>query len=108
MTEEQVEKVISHWSTEWDTWQGDRHFAVPGEATDNVFNYPPAVSWRLDKGETTRPLPEYYAGEARRYIETYCTKYPLQLRLLLGLPMWLRFCHTWQRTGNWRKAMRAI
>lgn len=105
MPHDQVEKIIREWSSGEDVWQGDTTWT--GEQPNETFAYPSPL---LEKrpGTSFRPLPEHYADEAKRYIAVISRRYPLQLRVLFGLPMWLRFCHTWNETGDRKKAMRAI
>lgn len=105
MTEDTVQQIIRNWTTSQDTWQpGDNrwHAEEPAEA----YVYPPPKEF-LDKKQW-RDLPESCAEEARAYIAVYCSRYPLQLRAVLGFPMWLRFCDVWADTGRMHTAMRAI
>lgn len=105
MTEEEVEKIIHNWSSSQDLWQGDE--AWVGENVDDAYVYPPAIMEKKP-GRNFRELPDHHAEQARRYIAVITRRYPLQVRVLLGLPMWLRFCETWNSTGDRRKAMRVI
>ena len=105
MTEEQVQQIIHRWSSGHDVWQGDTSWM--GENPDDAYVYPPAFLTKK-KGYDFRELPEQYAEDAKRYIAVICRAYPLQVRVLLGLPLWLRFCESWNATGDRKKAMRAI
>lgn len=105
MTEDQVESIIHNWSSMQDLWQGDESWI--GETVDKAYTYPPS-SLIAKPGQQFRELPEHYAEQAREYISVVCRRYPLQVRVLLGLPMWLRFCQAWHETGDRRKAMRVI
>lgn len=107
MTTEEVAYIIRNWSPELDTWQGDVGWLHP--EPEDVYHYPPpaGVVNGLDR-KKWRELPEELAEEARRYIGVITTRYPLQLRALIGLPLWLRFCDVWSDTGQFDKAMRAI
>ena len=105
MNETEVERIIHNWSSGQDLWQGDD--AWTGEKWDDALVYPPS-SLVKRPGYNYRDLPEHYAEEARRYIAVICERYPLQMRVLLGLPMWLRFCEAWNETGDRRKSMRVI
>ena len=104
MTEDQVAHITERWSSGHDAWQGDTSWT--GENFDDVFVYPPA--FLLKRRGVYRELPDQYAEDAKRYISTICERYPLQVRVLLGLPMWLRFCEEWNDSGDLKKAMRAI
>jgi hypothetical protein len=104
MTEEQVKYVIRNWTTSQDTWIGDRSWG--GEEPSENYVYPPQKEF-ITKPKW-RDLPPGYADEAKAYIAMYCTRYPLQLRAVLGFPMWLRFCDVWSDSGKFRLAMRAI
>ena len=105
MPEEEVNRIIHNWNSGQDVWQGDLSWV--GEKYDDAFVYPPSAMVKKP-GNSFRALPDYDAEQARRYIAVICERYPLQVRVLLGLPMWLRFCDAWQNTGDRRKAMRVI
>lgn len=64
--------------------------------------------WPKDLKPQAGELPEYYAEQAIAYIRTITRQYPFQMRQFLGEPLWLRFCHRWAATGDYRKSMRAI
>jgi hypothetical protein len=104
MTEEQVRHVIRYWTTSQDTWQGDRSWGNNEPAEE--YPYPPQKEF-INKKQW-RDLPASLEEEAKAYIAAYCTRYPLQLRRVLGFPMWLRFCDVWSDTGKFHLAMRAI
>lgn len=104
MTQNQVFLITRNWTTLQDTWQGDNRWDAEDAA--EAYVYPPAKGF-INK-DKWRDLPESYAEEARAYIYMVCTRYPLQLRAVLGLPMWLRFCDVWADTGKLHLAMRAI
>lgn len=104
MTEDQILRITKNWSTLSDTWQGDRTWG--GEEPTESRTYPPPKEF-LNKKEW-RELPDQYGKQAREYIAMYATRYPLQLRAVLGFPMWLRFCDVWNDTGDFARAMRAI
>ena len=105
MTEQEVERIIHNWSSGQDVWQGDTSWM--GEKWEDALAYPPSAMTKKP-GRDYRDLPEYHAEQARQYIAVVCQRYPLQVRVLLGLPMWLRFCQAWHDTGDRRKAMRVI
>lgn len=105
MTEQEVARIIHNWSSSQDVWQGESSWI--GEKWDDALVYPPAPMV-TKPGFKFRELPEHHAEQAREYIAIICRRYPLQVRVLLGLPMWLRFCEVWHETGDRRKAMRAI
>lgn len=105
MPENQVDQIIRSWSSGVDVWQGDTSWM--GEKYEDAFVYPPAFMEKKP-GRNYRDLPEQFAEDARAYIATVCKRYPLQVRVLLGLPLWMRFCVVWNETGDRKKAMRAI
>lgn len=105
MTESQVDAITHNWTSMMDTWSGDRSWV--GETFDTAYSYPP-TSLIKRPGHNARVLPESHAERARLYIASIVVRYPLQLQVLFGLPMWLRFCDVWNDTGDFRLAMRAI
>ena len=105
MNESEVTSIIADWSTTQDLWQNDMSWM--GETYDDALVYPPSFMTKKP-GYNYRTLPDYHAEQARRYIAVLCERYPLQLRVLMSLPLWGRFCEMWNRTGDKGKAMRAI
>jgi hypothetical protein len=105
MTDQEVENIIHNWSSGQDVWQGDESWM--GEKWDDALVYPPAALTKKP-GRNYRELPEHFADEARRYIQHLCSRYPLQLQIMLALPMWLRFCEAWNELGDRKIAMRVI
>lgn len=100
-------RIVSHWDETLDTWQGDRGWT--GMVPENPYTYPPMEGVLKRKaGYTWRPLPPEVSEQARTYIRSLTERYPLQLRGMLGLPMWFRFVDVWSDTGDPIKAMRAI
>lgn len=104
MTEETVRQITKNWSSLEDTWRGDTRWG--GEEPSEHYIYPPPKEF-IEKKQW-REMPDHIANEARAYIAVYCTRYPLQLRAVLGFPAWLRFCDVWSDTGKFHLAMRAI
>lgn len=106
MTEAEAIRITRNWTTSLDTWQRDTRW---GSENEESWVYPPPGEFiPKPEGYKWRALPEPVAREARTYIRTICLRYPLQLRAVMGYPMWLRFCDTWNHSGNATKAMRAI
>lgn len=106
MTDAEVLEIVKHWSSDQDTWQRDTRW---GNETYESWVYPPPPEFiPMKEGYVWRALPDSLADEARNYIREVVKQYPLQLRAVMGYPMWLRFCDVWNYSGKVHLAMRAI